>query len=203
MGISIADALFPKSKQQVLAVLFGTPDRSFYANELIALAGVGTGAVQRELTRLEAAGLVTSTRLGNQKHYQANRAAPVFDELRAIVSKTFGVTQVLQAALAPLAARILLAFVYGSVARQAAHAASDVDLLVVAEELAYGELLNALEPAQAELRRTVNPTVYTPAELARRVREGRSFVARVLEQPKLYLIGDDDGLAACIAAAKP
>src|SRR5213080_81472 len=86
--VGIADALFTKVQQRVLGILFGNPGRSFYANEVIALAGSGTGAVQRELTRLEAAGLLTVTRLGNQKHYRANTATPVFEELRGLVLKT-------------------------------------------------------------------------------------------------------------------
>ena len=66
MGI-YADALFTKTQQRVLAVLFGQSQRSFYANEVIGLAGSGSGAVQRELARLESAGLVTMQRNGKQK----------------------------------------------------------------------------------------------------------------------------------------
>lgn len=177
------------------------PDRTFYANELIALARVGVGAVHRELAKLESARLVTSRRIGNQKHYQANPEAPIFEELCAIALKTFGVAHVLQWALAPLDARIRLAFVYGSIAKQTAHAGSDVDLLIVADELAYSDVLEALEPAMTRLRRTVNPTIFTPADLNRRMRDRRSFVVRVLEQPKIFIKGNDDQLAACLAAA--
>ena len=88
---SLADALFPRVRQRVLAVLFGTPDRSFYANEVIALAQSGTGAVQRELAGLSEAGLLTVSKQGNQKHYQANADAPVFAELRGLVLKTMDV----------------------------------------------------------------------------------------------------------------
>jgi hypothetical protein len=87
---SIADALFTKGQQRVLAVIFGNAGRSFYASEIIALANSGSGAVQRELARLEDAGLVTVRRVGNQKHYQANPEAPVFEELRSVVLKTSG-----------------------------------------------------------------------------------------------------------------
>ena len=105
---STADALFPAVRQRVLAVLFGSPDRSFYANELIALARSGTGAVQRELASLLAAGLITVRDQGNQKHYQANAASPVFAELRGLVLKTVGLADVLRAALAPLAGQITI-----------------------------------------------------------------------------------------------
>ena len=108
----MADALFAKVQQRVLG-LFGNPGRSFYANEVIGLAHSGTGAVQREMARLEAAGLVTATRIGKQKHYQANPASPVFAELRALVLKTFGLADVLREALTPVADRVRAAFVYG------------------------------------------------------------------------------------------
>src|SRR5690606_1992095 len=129
--MNIADALFPKVRQRVLAVLFGTPDRSFYANEVIALAQSGTGAVQRELAGLSAAGLLSVTRQGNQKHYQAHADARNVAELCGLVLKTMGLADVLRAALVPLAAQIDRAFVYGSVARQQDTAHSDIDLMVV------------------------------------------------------------------------
>jgi predicted nucleotidyltransferase len=192
----VADALFSKVQQRVLAVLFGNHSRSFYANELIALAGSGSGAVQRELTQLAAAGLVTVTRIGNQKHYQANAAAPVFEELRGLVLKTSGLVDVLRSALAPLAGQVQLAFVFGSVAKATDTATSDIDLLIVSDTLAYGELFAALEPATNRLQRTVNPTLYSRSEIDSRLRAGNPFLKRVLAQPKLWLIGEIDGLAA-------
>ncbi|MGL6040922.1 MAG: nucleotidyltransferase domain-containing protein, partial [Deefgea sp.] len=142
------DALFTKSQQRVLAVLFGQPQRSFYANEIITLAGGGSGAVQRELAKLADAGLIKSLRIGNQKHYQANADSPIFAELRSIVVKTFGLTEVLRVALAELDAQIELALVYGSVAKGNEHAASDIDLMVVGELVSHSQLLAALLPAQ-------------------------------------------------------
>ena len=192
----VADALFSKVQQRVLAVLFGNHARSFYANELIALAGSGSGAVQRELAQLEAAELVTVKRIGNQKHYQANSAAPVFEELRGLILKTSGLVDVIRTALAPLAAQIDSAFVFGSVAKNTDTAKSDIDLIVISEKLAYAELFAALEPATLRLGRTVNPTVYTLKEIQKRLREGNAFVKRVLGQPKLWIIEDRHGLTA-------
>jgi len=189
----IADALFSKVQQRVLAVLFGNHSRSFYANEL---AGSGSGAVQRELTQLSAAGLVTVTRIGNQKHYQANASAPVFEELRGLVLKTSGLVDVLRAALAPLGAQIQVAFVFGSVAKATDTVTSDIDLLVVSDTLAYGELFAALEPATNRLQRTVNPTLYSRSEFDSKMRAGNPFLKRVIAQPKLWVIGELDGLAA-------
>lgn len=192
----IADALFTKVQQRVLGVLFGNPDRSFYANEVIALAGSGTGAVQRELARLEAAGLVTVTRVGKQKHFQANRAAPVFEELRGLVLKTSGLVDTLRSALAALMPQIQAAFVYGSVAKGKDTAKSDIDLMVVSDSLSHADLFAALEGATQRLGRTVNPTVYSRQELDKRIRADNAFIKRVLSQPKLWVIGEEHGLAA-------
>jgi predicted nucleotidyltransferase len=192
----VADALFTKVQQRVLAILFGNPGRSFYGNELIALAGSGSGAVQRELSQLEAAELVKVTRVGNQKHYQANASAPVFEELRGLVLKTSGLIDVLRAALAPLVAQIDSAFVFGSVARGKDTARSDIDLMVISDTVAYAELFAALEPATTRLQRTVNPTLYSRSEIDKRMRNDNAFVNRVLAQPKLWVIGEDRGLTA-------
>ena len=195
-AIGIADALFSKGRQRVLGVLFGNPGRSFYANEVITLVGSGTGAVQRELIRLEATGLVTVTRVGKQKHYQANAAAPVFEELRGLVLKTSGLADVLRAALAPLTGQIGAAFVYGSVAKKQDTAKSDIDLMVVSDSLTYADIFAALEDSTNRLGRKVNPTVYPPQELAKRRKQGNAFVTRVLAQPKIWLIGAERDITA-------
>jgi predicted nucleotidyltransferase len=192
----VADALFAKVQQRVLGVLFGNPGRSFYANEVIGLARSGTGAVQRELARLEAAGLVVASRIGKQKHYQANQRSPVFTELRALVLKTSGLADVLREALTPVAGKVRAAFVYGSIAKGQDTAASDIDLMVISERLTYADLFGTLEDASARLERKVAPTIYSPKELARRRKQDSAFITRVLEQPKLWLIGDEDDLAA-------
>ena len=190
----MADALFTKVQQRVLGLLFGNPERSFYANEIIALAQTGTGAVQRELARLQSSGLVTVQQIGRQKHYQANRASPVFEELRGLVLKTVGLADVLRAVLAPIRDRIVAAFVFGSVAKGHDSAASDIDLMVVSDALSYADLFAALEPAVESLGRPVNPTVYTRAELKRRIDEDNAFVGRVLAQNKIWVIGSADDI---------
>jgi predicted nucleotidyltransferase len=191
---SLADALFSGTQQRVLAWLFGQPERSFYANELIGLAGAGSGAVQRELARLVHSGLVTARAVGNQKHYQANPEAPIYAELCGIVQKTVGLAGPLRDALAPLAAHIRAAFVYGSIARREDTASSDIDLLLVSDKLAYSDLYAVLEAVSQRLGRTVNPTIYTLQELVKRVKRKEAFATRVLAQPKLWLIGRDDAL---------
>jgi len=189
---SIADALFPKVRQRVLAVLFGAPDRSFYTNEVIGLAQSGAGAVQRELADLAAAGLLTVRKQGNQKHFQANPASPVFAELRSVVLKTSGLADVLRAALLPLAPQIEMAFVFGSMAKHEDTAASDVDLLVVSETLSYGDVFSALEAASQTLGRTINPALYTASDFKARQLGDNAFINRVMQQPKIWLIGQEE-----------
>jgi predicted nucleotidyltransferase len=193
---SLADALFSTTQQRVLGLLFGQPERSFYASELIALVGAGSGAVQRELARLEQSGLVTVRRLGTQKHYQANPHSPLFAELSGIARKTVGLAEPLRDALAPLAARIVAAFVFGSIAKRKDTAASDIDLMIVSDRLTYADAYAALDSVGRRLGRTVNPTVYTRREFARRQKDGNAFLTRVLAQPKLWIVGSEDDLRA-------
>lgn len=192
----LGDALFTTTQQHVLGFLYGQPERSFFANELIGLTGSGSGAIQRELARLVDSGLVTSRSIGRQRHYQANTGAPIFDELRSIIVKTVGLAEPLRDALGPLGHRITLALVYGSIAKGTATAASDIDLLVVAEDLTLEDLYSALEPAEQQLQRKVSPTLYTVKEFARRRMVGNPFMTKVLTGENIVLIGDAHAIAA-------
>ena len=190
----LANALFSGTRQRLLGLLFGQPSRSFYANELIELAGSGSGAVQRELANLAQSGLVNVSRVGNQKHFQANPASPIFTELCGIVQKTVGLADPLREALAPLAERITAAFVYGSVAKRSDTAASDIDLMILSDDLTYGDVFNVLETASSTLGRTVNPTLLSRDDFDRRRSEKESFLTRVLDQPKVWIMGGEDAL---------
>ena len=188
---SLADALFTTTQQRVLALLFGQHDRSFYASELIERTGSGSGAVQRELKRLASSGLVSVKHIGNQKHYQANPDSPVFEELRSLVKKTVALAEPIGAALAPLAGRIELALLYGSVVKGMDTATSDIDLLIVADAVTLEEIYSALAPAEADLERKINPTLYTPQEFAVRKAASNSFLSRVLSGEHLVLMGNE------------
>ena len=192
----LADALFSTTRQKVLAYLFGQPDRSFYASELISLANSGSGAVQRELARLAQSGLATMTRIGNQTHYQANADSPIYDDLCNIVEKTVGLVGQVQRALAPLEQDISLAFIYGSVAKRRDHAGSDVDLLIISDTLSYADIYPALEPVTAHIGRTVNPHLCSQEELRHLLKKNNAFIERVMEQPKLWILGGEDGIPA-------
>lgn len=189
---SLADALFSATQQKVLGLLFGQPGRTFFASEIIARVGGGSGAVQRELARLEQSGLAISSRLGNQKHFQANPAAPIFDELKRIVVKTFGLAEPLVRALLPLKSRIVWAVIYGSVAKHADTAHSDIDILIVGDQLTLEMVFNALDPVERQLQRKVNPTVLTSGEFAKRLKAGQGFISSVVAGEYLPILGDMD-----------
>jgi predicted nucleotidyltransferase len=193
---SLSDALFTNTQQRVLSRLFGRPDLSFSVSELIQNTGGGSGAVQRELARLSGCGLLRMDTVGNQKRYRANPDAPIHDELVSIVRKTFGLAEPLREALASLGDRIRMAFVYGSVAKRKDTASSDIDLMVVSDDVGYPEIMAALHPLVERLGRNINPTLYTYADLEQKLAAGNSFVVRVLQQPRIDLIGSSDGLAA-------
>jgi predicted nucleotidyltransferase len=192
---SLADALFTTTQQRLLALLFGQPSRSFFASELIQRTGSGSGAVQRELKRLSSSGLVTVKRIGKQKHYQANPDCPVFDELCALVRKTVAMAEPIGEALAPLGEDIALALIYGSVAKGTDTATSDIDLLVVADDLTLEALYSALAPVEASLARKISATVHTKKEFAKRHAAGNPFLTRVFEGEHLVLIGSEDDAA--------
>jgi len=150
--------------------------------------------VQRELATLADSGLVTVKAVGNQKHYQANPDSPIFNELCAIVQKTTGLADPLREALELLAPQIIAAFVYGSVAKKTDTASSDIDLMLFSDEISYGELFSALETVSSQLGRPVNPTILTREEFKKRLANQDSFLTRVMEQPKIWIIGGSNDL---------
>ena len=187
--LPLGDALFTVTQQKVLGLLYGKPDQSFYANEIARWARVGKGSLMRELDRLQRAGVLTLNRQGNQTHYQANPECPIYGELLGIVRKTFGIGDALRAALAPLAGQVVWAFVYGSIARGEEHAGSDIDLMLIGENLGYGDVVERLLAVEERLGRRINPTIDPPADWLARKAAGNSFVLRVSEQDKINLIG--------------
>jgi len=189
---SPAGALFTSTQQRVFALLFGQPDRSFFVTQIMSLAGSGRGAVQRELKRLSESGLVTVTNIETKKHYQANPASPLFRELCGIVQKTVGLNAPIVAALEPLADKIEIAFIYGSVAKGADRSDSDIDLMVVADDIRLEDLFAILAPVEELLDRPISPTLLSNKEFAKRRESDGSFVARVLSGPMIALIGSVD-----------
>ena len=192
----LADVLFTSVQQRVLGLLFGQPTRRFQSAELIRLAGSGTGATHRLLKRLAESGLVRESVEGHQKYYQANAESPVFEEMTGLIRKTVGLVEPLRAALAPLDGRIRTAFVFGSVASGEDQADSDIDLMVISEGLDYPTVFESVQVAERQLGRTVNPNLMTPKEWQQKRSQPDSFVARLVDRPRLLVIGSDDDLRA-------
>lgn len=179
--------LFGEDFRRLLGLLLMRPDQDFHVREIARLTGVDAGNAQRALKRMEQAGLLKSSRSGNQVRYKANRASPIFPELQGIIRKTVGLADVLREALEPLSGRIEAAFVFGSVARGEEGPASDIDLMVVGDA-GFDEVVGALYPLHERLGREINAVVMKHTEFRRRVKES-SFVARVMSGQKLLLLG--------------
>ncbi len=190
----ISQTLFGKTRRAVLSLLYSHVDEAFYLRQIVRVAGVGLGAVQRELKLLSDAGIIQRIVRGRQVYYQANPQCPVFAELKNLVVKTVGVGAVLQTALAPLGDRINVAVIYGSIARSEEHRDSDVDLLVVGK-VTFAEIVSSLSEAQKTINREINPTVYPPVEFRSKLAAGHHFLSTVLRGPMLFLIGDKRELA--------
>lgn len=191
---SMSSALFSNVQQRVLGLIFGHPERSFYTSEIVRTVNSGTGAVERELQRLQSSGLVSVERIGNQKHFRANPGSPIFDELHSLVLKTVGLAGPLADALRPYASMIEAAFVFGSVAKGHDRATSDIDLLVIGDDLDYSDIHTALQTAESRLRRKVNPLFLTSRDWRRKVARKDSFAERVSKQPKIFVVGSEKAL---------
>ena len=177
---SLAELLFPNQyRRKVLALLLMQPDQKVHLRELARQTQAAPGTLKKELDALCAVGLLRSERVGNQVHFQANPAHPVFAELQALVRKTTGLADVLRQALQPLGDQVALALVFGSMASGSAHAGSDVDLLVVGSA-SFAQVVEATYAAQAQLGREINPKVMTTAEWAAKQSEAK---------PQILLIG--------------
>lgn len=190
----LVEVLFGAYRRQILALLLLHPDESFYVREIARLTGVPAGSLHRELKLLGDAGLLQRSVSGNQVRYQVDRDNPIQEELAGIFRKTAGLADVLRNALAPLAGKIRLAFIFGSVAQGRERSTSDVDVLVVGSA-SFAAVVGALSPAGERLRRAVNPVVMTRAAFESKRAGADRFVARIVREPKIILIGDAGELA--------
>jgi predicted nucleotidyltransferase len=193
-AVGLSDALFSKVQQRVLALIFGHSERSFYTSEIIRNVNSGVGAVERELSKLERSGLISVERLGNQKHYRANRAAPIFEELRGLVEKTVGLAEPIKKSFLPYADRIKSAFVFGSVAKGTDTAHSDIDLMVIGDDLNYADLYTAAQHTGIALGRKLNPLFLAPRDWHRKASDEGSVFNKISRSPKIFIIGSEEDL---------
>ena len=183
--------LFGDNHRRLLGLLLMRPEQNFHVREIARLTGLDAGNVHRELKRMASAGLVTSARVGNQLRYQADRSCPIFEELTGIIRKTTGMADVLREALAPLADRITVAFVFGSVAKGEEGPRSDIDLMVVGD-VPFEEVVQVTYAAHETLRREVNPVVMPTDKFRKKLKDKERFVTRLMVEPKLILLGAFD-----------
>lgn len=193
---SLADALMPPVRQRLLALTLGTPDRWWYLSELAEAMGTSPSSLQRELNSLTSAAILVMRREGRRTYYRANEKSSIYEELRGIVRKTTGIPQEIETSLAPIKRKVAVALLYGSVARGEERANSDVDLLVVADDLTLEELYRRLGPSEKRLQRKVNPTLYTRDEFRRRKHAKNPFLMKVLSSEHIVLTGDVDAAAS-------
>jgi len=189
----LCSGLFGKTRQAVLALLYGQVGKSFYTKQILDGVKIGRGTVQRELKNLTDTGIIIREVQGRQVYYHANEKCPIFNELKSIVRKTFGVADVIRQSLASSARKIRIAFIFGSVARSADDRRSDIDLMVVGR-ISFGDVVSLLGPAEEKLAREINPVVYPIAEFKKKVKDDHYFVRTVLEDEKIFVIGDDHEL---------
>jgi len=135
-------------------------------------------------------------------HYAANTDCPVFRELQGLLRKTSGLADVLRDCLAALGGQILLALVFGSVARGEEHSGSDIDVLVVGD-VPFVTAVKALYPVQANLQREINPVVYSPDEFRRKWAGGEAFLHGIATNPKIFLVGNDDDFGKLVGDSLP
>jgi len=189
----LCSGLFGKTRQAVLALLYGRADSTFYTKQILDAVKIGRGTVQRELRNLTDTGIIIREVQGRQVYYHANEKCPIFNELKGIVRKTFGVADVIRQSLATSVDKIRVAFIFGSVARSTDDRRSDIDLMVVGR-ISFGDVVSLLTPAEEKLGREINPVVYPIAEFKKRVKDDHYFVQTVLEEEKMFVIGDEDEL---------
>lgn len=197
----LLDALFPQTRQAVLAATVMNYRREWYLSDLARHLQVPPSSLQRELGNLVAAGILRRREDGNRTYYQADMSCPLFGDLYGMMMRTVGLRDVLAEKLESFADRIKVAFVYGSVARAEEQSASDIDLMVIGN-IGLAELATALRSAEHLLARPVNPSIYTPEEIAEKLELGHHFLGTVMSKEKLFVLGNKDDLAA-VTKLKP
>jgi DNA-binding transcriptional ArsR family regulator len=190
--MSALAAIFPKVRAEILRLLFAKPSAELHLREIMRQSHLTLGTIQQEVARLSNADLLTVRRDGNRLYYRANTQHPIFLELQGIALKTTGLREQLLSVLADIPG-IDLAFVYGSIASDAAGAGSDVDLLIVGT-VGLRALAPRLRPLSVSLGREINPHILSRKAIADRVQRGDAYIANLLTSPKLWIIGSPDEL---------
>jgi DNA-binding transcriptional ArsR family regulator len=188
----LPDILSSRARAEIFRLLFGVSAQELHVRELERRSGLALGTIQQELKKLEGMELLVARKDGNRVYYTANTAHPLYQDIHSLVLKTSGLIEVLREALS--GEGITAAFVFGSVAREEEGAEGDVDIMIVGD-VGLKAVSAWLSGVSEKLCREVNPHVMSNAEFRRRRESGDHFVLRVLESPKLFVVGDQDELA--------
>ncbi len=191
---ALGQAIFPKTRRKVLALFYLNTKKQYYFREIVRLLGDSSSTVQRELKSLTKVGILVMERIGIQNFYRANEDCPIFNELKNIVTKTFGLTDILREALEGRTDDISLSFVYGSIAAGNDSGNSDIDLMVIGS-VPYRDLITLLRPVEDAVHRPVNPTLYSMHDFHEKLSAGNNFLQSVLKSDKLFIMGSEDDLA--------
>lgn len=198
----LADFLLGPFRTRILSALLLRPEESWHVRELARQLDALPGSVNRELTKLTDAGILSRQQIGNQIHYRANPACPILEEITSLLRKTSGLADQISGALRPLSARIECAFIFGSVARGEEHATSDIDILALGD-IGFSEIVAALHPLQAALRREINPVVYRVEDFRLKRAIGDTWAREVANNPKIFVIGTADDFGKLVEDRPP
>lgn len=177
---------------RLLTTFLTNPDARFYTRQLERLLDGSPYAIQRELRRLEAIGLLEAQPEANIKYYAVNKDFPIYPELKNIILKTTGVGDVLHEGLAKLGT-VEQAFIYGSVAAGDEDSLSDIDLMIIGK-VDLIRLSSVISQLEDSIGREINYIVYERGEMERKLQEGDVFLNNVDSGPKVMLIGREDEL---------
>ena len=197
MSKSAIEILFPNIRVAVLGRLLFDPSRSWYLSELAKSIGLSAPDIRRELSQLSQAEIIKEWRDGNRVYFSANTDCPFFTELRGLILKTSGLVEVVRDSLSSLSDAIVIAFVYGSIAKGKEVSESDVDLMIVGD-VSSKKLSLVLKEAEEMLQREINTSVYSKKEFLNKINSKDHFVSSILRQEKIFVLGSDNELAELI-----
>jgi len=190
----LSEMLSSKIRVEIFRLLFGVSEEALHMREIARRSGCAIGTIQAELKKLSRLDLVKKKNDGNRVYYRANKEHPLYPDIRNLVLKTVGLVDIIRDALDG-DPDIKLAFVYGSIARNAEKAASDVDLMIVGN-LGLREVSGLLAGLSDRIGREINPHVLSIEEFTRRKIEGEHFIRHVINAPKIFIMGSEDELTA-------
>jgi predicted nucleotidyltransferase len=188
----LPDILSSRGRAEIFRLLFGVSSQELHLRELERRSGLALGTIQQEIRKLEGMELIVARKDGNRVYYSANTAHPLYADIRSLVLKTSGLIEVLREALSRDG--VASAFVFGSVARGEEGAEGDIDIMIVGD-VGLKAASSWLSGVSEKLGREVNPHVLEVDEYRRRSQSDDDFLSRVLESPKLFVVGDEDELA--------